>query len=250
MNLPYIVPRVVRHFLPDHVARSFLRVETRDAAAAVRPYLDVLAEQGGSFRDKRVLVFGFGGRFDIARGLLQDGAAHVLLVDPYAEPIELRMQSDRVTVIRADVRRSAVRVLIEPVDVVISTSAFEHVQDVEGTAAALEAVTRPDGMQIHFIDLRDHYFRYPFEMLCFTESTWRRWLDPASHHNRFRLRDFRQAFEDRFGEVDIHILSRNDAAFRKALPRIRPEFLSGQPEEDAAEIVRVVLRRPGSSVSY
>jgi len=258
MNLPYIVPRVVRRFLPEHVVRSLLRrrviirpgIETRDASGAVRRYLDVLAEEGGSFRDARVLVFGYGGRFDIAMGLLQQGAAHVLLVDPYAVPDEPCPQTERITLVRADVRQLSVRAQIGPVDFVISTSVFEHVQDVDGTAAALAALTRPDGTQIHFIDLRDHYFRYPFEMLCFSESTWRRWLNPSSHHNRFRLRDFRQVFEQHFGDVDIRIVSRNDPAFRKALPRIRPEFLSGQLDEDAAEIVRVVLREPGSAAYH
>jgi hypothetical protein len=253
MNLPYIVPRVVRHFLPETLVRSLLRrkviirpgIETRDATGAVRRYLDVLAERGGSFRGKRVLVFGYGGRFDIAAGLLNEGAAHVVLVDPYAVPERgPRPRPDLITLVQADVRIPHVLASIAPIDFVISTSVFEHLQDVDGTTRALAMLTRPDGAQIHFIDLRDHYFRYPFEMLCFSESTWRRWLNPTSHHNRYRLWDFRRVFEKSFGKVDLQVVSWNEVAFRKALPRIRPEFLSGVVEQDTAEVVRVVLEEP------
>ena len=56
------------------------------------------------------------------------------------------------------------------VDLVLSNSVLEHVQDVDATIKALAALTDSNGMQIHFIDLRDHYFKYPFEMLCYSDK--------------------------------------------------------------------------------
>jgi hypothetical protein len=115
---------------------------------------------------------------------------------------------------------------------------------VEGITRALAGLTKPEGIHIHYVDLRDHFFKYPFEMLRFSEGTWRRWLNPSSNHNRYRLWDYRRAFQACFGQVEIQILTREEEAFRKLLPRIRPEFLSGNLEEDAVGLIQVVASRP------
>src|SRR5512138_1590891 len=94
LNLPYLVPRLVRHFLPEKLVRTLLLrnviirpgLETSNPFAAVQRYVDVLSEQGRTFNRKRVLVFGYGGRFDIGFGLLKEGAAHVILCDKYTQP--------------------------------------------------------------------------------------------------------------------------------------------------------------------
>ena len=203
MNLPYLIPRLIRHFLPEKLVRTLLLrniiihpgLETDNPFAAVKRYVEVLAERRLSFQGKRVLVFGYGGRFDIGFGLLREGAAHVILCDKYAPPDEahnlrtfaseekyfvvenegLRPRPEWITLLEADIRAVDVTREIEPVDIVISSSVYEHVDDVEGITRALAGLTKPDGLQIHYVDLRDHFFKYPFEMLRFSESAWRRW---------------------------------------------------------------------------
>ena len=91
-------------------------------------------------------------------------------------------------------------------DLVLSTSVYEHLDDVDGITQALAKLTAPDGAQLHFVDLRDHYFKYPFEMLKFSEAVWRNFLNPTSNLNRFRLPDYRRIFEKLF-TIDCHILS-------------------------------------------
>ena len=94
MNLPYVLPRLTRHFLPEGLTRFLLLhsivinpgLETTDAKAAVNRYVDVLSKRGQSIKDKRVLVFGYGGRFDIGIALLEAGAGHVVLCEKYAPP--------------------------------------------------------------------------------------------------------------------------------------------------------------------
>jgi hypothetical protein len=81
-------------------------------------------------------------------------------------------------------------------------------------------------------------------MLRFSETVWKNWLNPSTHHNRYRLWNYRRAFESCFGRVEIEILSREEEAFRRLLPRIRPEFVSGNMEEDAAATVRVTASEP------
>jgi hypothetical protein len=94
------------------------------------------------------------------------------------------------------------------------------------------------------VDLRDHFFKYPFEMLRFSESTWRAWLNPSSNHNRYRLWNYRKAFEAHFRAVDIEILTREEESFRRLRPYIQPEFISGNMDEDSAATIRVVVSEP------
>jgi hypothetical protein len=272
LNLPYLIPRLIRHFLPEKLVRTLLLrniiihpgLETDNPFAAVKRYVDVLGEHRLSFQGKRVLVFGYGGRFDIGFGLLQEGAAHVILCDKYAPPDEahnrrmfsseekyflienqgLRPRPEWITLLEADIRDVNVTRKIEPVDFVISSSVYEHVDDVEGITRALAALTKADGLQIHYVDLRDHFFKYPFEMLRFSENTWRRWLNPSTNHNRYRLWEYRAAFKACFEQVEIQVLTREDEAFRKLLPRIRPEFISGKIEEDAVGVILVLASKP------
>ncbi len=272
MNLAYLIPRLIRHFLPEKLTRALLLrgivirpgLETSDPSAAVQRYADVLAARGLSLNGKRVLVFGYGGRFDIGVGLLEAGAAHVVLCDKYAPPDEahnlnlysaapqylsvengrVRPRPDFMTLLQLDIRSVRPHLDLEPVDLALSSSVYEHLDDVEGITRALSALTKRDGLHVHFVDLRDHYFKYPFEMLRFSETVWKNWLNPSTNHNRYRLWNYRNAFESCFGRVEIEVLTRDEEAFRRLLPRIRPEFVSGNVEEDAAATIRVIASEP------
>ena len=272
MNLPYLIPRLVRHFLPEKLARALLLrniiihpgLETDNPLAAVKRYADVLSRRGLSFQGKRVLVFGYGGRFDIGVGLLKEGAGHVILCDKYAPPDEahnrqlfaadekyfllenkgLRPRPEWMTLLEADIREVQVPAQLEPVDLVISSSVYEHLDDVEGITRALAGLTKLDGIQIHFVDLRDHFFKYPFEMLRFSEKAWQTWLNPSTNHNRYRLWEYRNAFKACFEQVEIEVVTREEEAFRKVLPRIRPEFITGNMDEDAVGVILVIASKP------
>ncbi len=272
LNLPYLIPRLIRHFLPEKLVRTLLLrniviqsgLETNNPFAAIQRYADVLSKHDLSFQGKRVLVFGYGGRFDIGFGILKEGASHVILCDKYAPSDEhhnrrmfgaeekyfamekkgLRPRSEWMTLLEADIRDVQESGTLEPVDIVISSSVYEHLEDVEGITRALAGLTKPDGIQVHYVDLRDHFFKYPFEMLRFSESTWRRWLNPSSNHNRYRVWDYRRVFESCFEYVQIEILSREEDAFRNVMPHLRPEFVSGDIHEDAVGVILVVALKP------
>lgn len=272
MNVPYLVPRVIRHFLPEGVTQFLLRrsllikpgLETSDPLAAVERYTDALRSRHEALTGKRVMVFGYGGRFDVGVGLLEAGAGYVILCDRFALPDEVhnrRLLEDhplflirengrviprpeRMLALQADVRSMFPAADMPPMDLVISNSVYEHVDDVEGTTAALAGLTQPGGLQIHFADLRDHFFKYPFEMLRYSERTWRRWLNPTSNHNRYRIWDYQRAFELHFTEVEIEVLDRDEAAFRAARNGIRPEFISGDPRRDSVTLIRIIAAGP------
>jgi len=120
----------------------------------------------------------------------------------------------------------------------------EHLDDVEGITSALAALTRPDGLHIHFVDLRDHFFKYPFEMLKYSEHVWRNFLNPTSNLNRYRFNDYKRVFESNFVKVEFTVLERLMEEFHKAKDRIRPEFKTGKDDVDAVTLIHVVAREP------
>jgi hypothetical protein len=115
---------------------------------------------------------------------------------------------------------------------------------VDGITAALAKLTSPTGIHLHFVDLRDHYFKYPFEMLAYSENLWRNFLNPTSNLNRFRLTNYRDVFKTYFQKVDITVLKRQRDEFRLVRSRIRPEFLTGDEAEDSVTLIHVFAESP------
>jgi SAM-dependent methyltransferase len=258
--------------MPESVARFLLKrrwiirpgLESSDPAAAATRYAETLSECGKVLAGKRVLVFGYGGRFAVGVELLRLGASHVVLCDhiealdqernlellpAYAEYLVtenemVRPRKEFITLLHGDITNKAIQNQINQVDCVLSTSVYEHLDGVEAITRALASLTKSDGIHIHFVDLRDHFFKYPFEMLRFSESVWRGWLNPTSNHNRYRLWEYRKAFEESFEKVEIEVLAREQEKFLQLKPRIRPEFISGKIEDDAVTLIRVIASKP------
>jgi hypothetical protein len=258
----YLVQRIGRNFLPGPVARLGRRLfrlvpgpETAWPDETAERYLRVAAEAGRPVEGRRVMLFGSGPSFAVACRLLRAGAERVVLYDKFARPddrINGPLVADYPDLVgRVDGRVAPVTdrmVLVEPatdddatafpeVDVILSSSVLEHVDDVEGWARRLAAVTAPGGVNLHLVDLRDHFFSTPFEMLRYSERTWSRWLNPRGHLNRYRIPDYERAFRTAFERVSIEITRRDEAAFEAARRWIRPELLTGDDAVDAATIV-------------
>ncbi len=274
MNLGYVLPRLARHFMPMRLAQFLLRrkiiirpgLETLQPDVATERYRADLEAAGFTIDGKRMLVFGYGGNFAVGCGLLRSGARQVVLCDRYAPPDDERNRAllpqyadylverdgrvvpktGAIQLLEADIRQVAGEGQIEPVDIVVSSSVFEHLDDVEGIAAALAGITRPGGAGIHYIDLRDHFFKYPFAMLCYSDRTWRNWLNPGSNLNRYRLWDYRRVFTSAYKEVVITILQQDRHAFEQIRRRVRPEYISGNADEDSATIIRVFVIARGN----
>jgi SAM-dependent methyltransferase len=265
--------RLVRRLMPGAVMRLLLRagigvepgLETRQPRAAADRYLKVLGQHNLRINGWRVMVFGYGGHLGLGLELLRSGAAQVVLLDPYATPkldpnaALLRKGEDYLEregeellpnpehLVLSSQTIEAYAATAEPMDLVLSSSVYEHLRAPDRVTKQLARIMRPMGYQLHFIDLRDHFFKYPFEMLCHSEGVWSRFLNPPSNLNRLRLRDYQALFQSTFERVDLEILESDQQAFERARPRIRTEFLSGDIEADAATRVRVWLEGPRSS---
>jgi hypothetical protein len=235
-------------------------LETSDPDAAAGRYRQILEQAGSSLSGKRVMVFGYGGNFALGCLLLRQGAGHVVLCDKFAPPDDARNalllpeyadylvdqggrvspQPEFITLLEVDIRE----VQQEMVDIVLTSSVYEHLDDVEGITRALARLTCTGGIHLHYVDLRDHYFKYPFEMLTYSKHTWQSWLNPTSNLNRYRIPDYRRAFEQSFEQVEIQVLASDPAAYEKAHKRIRPEFNSGDMQIDTATLIRVIAFNP------
>jgi hypothetical protein len=264
--------RLMRHFMPESVARFLLKrrwiirpgLESSDPFAAVEHYIAGLSAYGKSIKGKRVLVFGYGGRFAVGVELLRQGAAHVVLCDHFVlldkernqellpdyadylmtENDDVKPRSEFITLLHGDIREDSIQKQIAEVDYVFSTSVYEHLDDVMGITQALAKLTAPNGAHLHFVDLRDHFFKYPFEMLIFSERVWKNFLNPTSNLNRFRLTNYREVFDAYFREVDIAVLNRQEDEFRTTRLRIRPEFLTGDETVDSVTLIHVFAEFP------
>lgn len=240
-------------------------METSDPEQAAQRYLDSLQDAGITIANKRVLIFGYGGYFAVGCKLLNQGASHVVLCDKYAVPDNRRNRTlvaqypqyratgnlqwvgknyvpnpQYITLVHDDVLLETTQAKCAPVDIVLSTSVYEHLDDPEGITKALAMITQTGGIHVHFIDLRDHYFKYPFEMLHYSEGTWKGWLNPTSNLNRLRLKDYLRIFERYFSRVELFPMERDLDGFRQARLFIRPEFLNGDDQVNSVTILRVV----------
>lgn len=272
MNLRYLLLRFIRHFMPEGLARFLLKrrwiikpgLESTDPFAASQRYVETLLEQGESIVGKRVLVFGYGGRFAVGVDLLKYGAAHVVLCDHFVlldternrellpeyerylkvDQAEVQPRGEFITLLHGDIREESIQRQVAQADVILSTSVFEHLDDVPGITNALAKLTAPGGIHLHFVDLRDHFFKYPFEMLKYSEHVWKNFLNPTSNLNRYRLKDYKHVFEINFVKVEFTVLERLTEDFQKVKARIRPEFKTGKDDADAVTLIYVIAREP------
>lgn len=272
--LDYVVLRLIRHTLPATIIHQLLRarffiqpgLETRHPQAAANRYLKAVQKHDKTLKDKRILVLGYGGYLGLGVSLLRMGAKHVTLLDPYARSYareNLRLAKESIPYISIDGKRvipnpeyltlhhkpinEVGSVENDRVDFVFSSSVYEHlIHPLEVTKQSVRW-TRDDGSHVHFIDLRDHFFRYPFEMLCYSEATWRKFLNPSSHLNRFRIWDYELVFQQCFENVALTIAEHNHHAYAKNAHRIRKEYMSGDDSRDAATKITIFASLPKNS---
>ena len=272
LNLNYILPRAIRHFLPEAVVRYLLKhsliiqpgLETLSPEKAVERYLDKLILHKLSLVGKRVMVFGYGGNLTIGCLMLEAGARQIVLCEQqgfsneyHLEDLNKRFpqylikEADRYTLNpqyivqdHGDIVKLAANKSYEKIDLVLSTSVFEHLTEPETVTNSLAQLTSSTGSHLHFIDLRDHFFKHPFEMLCYSNSTWERWLNPTSNLNRLRIFDYRNLFNRHFSKIEIVAEERDMDKFSISHARIQMQFISGDDEEDSITQIHLVASIP------
>jgi SAM-dependent methyltransferase len=238
-------------------------LETRQPEAAADRYEAAVQAGGGRLKGKRILLLGYGGYFGLAVSFLERGVSHVVLVDPYArvndemnlalaqrETLFLSIEDGQVIpreewiTVDPNFLKDVILTEHDKIDFIFSSSVLEHVSNPDELIRDLSRITHPEGLNVHFIDLRDHFFKYPFEMLCHSDRVWSRFLNPTSNLNRLRVWNYEDIFRRYFQKVELEIFERELATFEKTKRRIRPEFVSGDIEADCAARLRVNASLP------
>ena len=269
--LDYLALRLIRRFFPVPLIQWAMKLqlgvepglETRQPEAAADRYEEAVKAGGGRLKGKRILILGYGGYFGLAVSFLERGVSHVVLVDPYARVKEetnlalAQRETPFLSIEDGQVIPNKEWITIDPnflqvvtlsehdkIDFIFSSSVLEHVSNPDELVRDLSRMTHPEGLNVHFIDLRDHFFKYPFEMLCHSDRVWSRFLNPTSNLNRQRVWDYEDIFRRYFQKVELEIFEREFAKFEKAKRRIRPEFVSGEIEADCATRLKVKASLP------
>lgn len=133
-------------------------------------------------------------------------------------------------------------------DYVFSHATMEHVADPERTVQAIHRVLVKGGLTAHQIDMRDHAdFAKPLEFLKVDDEAWKA-QGPGRAHvawnlNRWRLSDFRSAFERagfRIVKLEVNATFPVDEALRRTLA---PRFQAYSVDDLSATGVLIVARK-------
>jgi len=277
MFVKYLLFRFIRKITPHFIESYMIRrniilkagIETSNPEVAFRKYEKVLKKYRKEILNSNVLIFGYGGYFGIAIEFLKMGAKHIYLYDKYAvadkkknkllllknkkflynENHKYLPNKDYITIVNKSINNNFYRNINQKMDVVVSTSVLEHVLDIENSIEEFAKITKEDGINIHLIDIRDHYFKYPFHMLCFSKIIWNNFLNNENNLNRLRFCDYGKLFRKYFKKVDDKIISKDENAFKKIKSKIRKEFLTGDDKIDNITEMIIVALNPCISES-
>ena len=273
MNWEYVLIGLVRRYVPKRVLFAIMErrgdgsIEEGSPHDCLETWTDQLNKRGLSLAGKHVLEIGSGRYARFALQMLAAGAERVTLIDLYAvsltEPAHRSMLLNdcsslgldyddafsRIDMARGDITRLPPPTPGKQVDLAISHSVLEHVRDPQAVLASCFKWLKPGGITHHIVDLRDHSlrFRYPFEMLTFSEQLWVRWLDldGGFHLNRWRVPDYLHVtHESGFVNVGYEILSKDEAALKAILPRLDYRFRSVSEEMLAILTISLYGQKP------
>lgn len=255
-KLEYVALRVVRRFLftPRRLNAlgrylPYYRVNQGqlDPGAIATAYAADLARLGCALAGRRVLEIGSGASNGVGYAMAALGAARVVCQEPYA-PFDVGLDARHLSGFVA--RHPGVRFsVVDRVttlddlpdgsfDVVVSNSVLEHVADPPALFAALARVLAPDGVMLHRVDYRDHFFKYPFHFLLFSRFAWKWFLNPGDLP-RWRCDDHWNQLARAGFDTTVLSLERDPEAFARVAGRLHPEYRRRDP--DMLSVIRATL---------
>lgn len=269
MNVKYLVFRFVRRHIPNRIYFILMKIFPGllgDNAAETMPdaafesYQHSLARFGVSFEGKNMVELGSGRYARQGLRMLKGGANRVTLIDPYAvslgdlrhrkmleeDCLRLGLSLDEalasISSVPASVSSFAEPEFAGHADVVISSAFLEHVRDPLRVLQRCYWILKPGGVTWHNVDLRDHYFAFPFEMLAYSDAVWEKLLAPKGgfYQNRWRLSDYLTAMEEAgFANIEYQVTLRDHEGLKKIRPRLQERFR--QMDDDMLAILNVHL---------
>ncbi|MEO6297206.1 MAG: methyltransferase domain-containing protein [Dokdonella sp.] len=249
----YVALRLVRRFFfNEKIANRLARwlpyyapsVGEHEPERIIAQYAADLAQAGRQLAGMRVLEVGAGRTNGVGYGLVAAGAVSASLLEPFVEfdaqgDQALRQASKALTdVDTTKVCRSRSFAQIAPasIDLLLSNSVLEHVRDTAAFFADCARVLAPGGVMLHRVDYRDHFFKYPYGFLTFSDATWSRWLDPGDLP-RWRLSDHLSAMRDAGFDVSVFDRQTLPDAFDRVRRQLTGRFAQPLPDIDVTGAV-------------
>lgn len=133
------------------------------------------------------------------------------------------------------------------VDVIFSHSVLEHVRLPHAVLAESYRILRPAGWLISGIDLRDHFFRYPWEMLKYSTRQWNALTTRSGgsgYMNRWRAGDWERELETNGFLVRMQRRESFDAAILDERPLLDPQFQHLPDDELMTSKIVIAAQKP------
>lgn len=198
-NIEYVALRVIRKFLfPQDLHRlgrylPFYRTNLGESQPSQisNLYIKWLGEVQRAVTGQHIAEVGSGATNAVGYALICAGAEQVWCVEPFVEfdAIEdaslldylARMHGRKPSEIANSVTRCASLAAVGEgnADIILSHSVLEHVGDLVGLLSNMRAALCRNGVMLHIVDYRDHFFKYPLHFLQFSKQTWERFLNPG-----------------------------------------------------------------------
>jgi SAM-dependent methyltransferase len=217
----YVILRLIRKFIFSYNFLlkfgkyiPYFKVNTNqdNASILVDRYIDLLRKNCPELlqlNDLRILEIGAGTTNTVGLLLAEKLACNVDVYDPF---VEFDIKTDETNKKRFKIKpetEKALRRINELVSnkyqLILSNSVLEHVENPELLFHNLKNVLTANGKMLHIVDYRDHFFKYPYFFLMFTDKAWNRWLNPGDLF-RWRMDDHIDAAEK--NQLKINILER------------------------------------------
>ncbi|MEE9604272.1 MAG: methyltransferase domain-containing protein [Candidatus Scalindua sp.] len=129
----------------------------------------------------------------------------------------------------------------DTIDIIFSHSVLEHVNDLIELFCELKRLLKNDGCMIHIVDYRDHFFKYPFHFLQFSEKTWNTLFNPGDLP-RHRLHDHIEAFGKYDFSVEIVIEEYDDEEYEKIKNYLNNRFRNGELYPASATLAVLLVK--------
>ena len=131
------------------------------------------------------------------------------------------------------------------VDLILSVSVLEHLRNPDGVLSECSRILKPGGWMINGVDLRDHYFKYPFEMLKYSENFWNMLTTSSGgsgYQNRWRVSHWKEALDRHGFYTEVVSLENMRDKMLKEKPYFDPKFLN-LPDDDLEISFAVLISR-------
>jgi SAM-dependent methyltransferase len=261
INLPYIALRLIRRSLPSPIAYRLLSNDSRHPEGFMETglqYLDLLKAHNVNVAGAVAAESGPGTYGPAGLALLNAGAKKVLLQEPFLRRIDPdRLKSavrkfweflggripaalpwenlfagegyhpDRVEL--QSVAAHQTGCADNSIGLLVSCSVLEHIRDIPPVFREEFRILKPGGALLHLVDLRDHFFKYPFEMLTFSRFVWEKVLTSpgkgSGYQNRLRADDYMSLLKaSGFVRCGMTVLAEDAEGCRKIKPRLHRDF--------------------------